>query len=55
MPLRLLSLPECARAFQRAKAAAQKVLIPFLQKANTTKKLVMANVVPLGITFLLPK
>ena len=41
----------CARAFQTAKTAAQEALIPVLKKANTTKKLVMANVVPLRMTF----
>ena len=46
-----LACPKCARAFQKAKVAAQEVLIPFLQKANTTKKLVMANVVPLRMTY----
>lgn len=55
-----LACPKCARAFQKAKVAAQEVLIPVLKKANTTstgkrttkrKKLVMANVVPLWITY----
>jgi hypothetical protein len=43
--------PKCGRAFQKAKVAAQEVLIPVLQKANSTKKLVMANVVPLWMTY----
>ena len=46
-----LACPKCARAFQRAKTAAQEALIPVLQKTNSTKKLVMANVVPLGMTY----
>jgi hypothetical protein len=46
-----LACPSCARAFQRAKTVAQEALIPILQKDNLTKKLVMANVVPLEITF----
>ncbi len=46
-----LACPKCARAFQRVKVAAQEALIPVLQKANSTKKLVMANVVPLQMTF----
>jgi hypothetical protein len=46
-----LACPKCGRAFQKAKVAAQEVLIPVLKKANTTKKLVMANVVPLWITY----
>jgi hypothetical protein len=46
-----LACPKCARAFQRAKTAAQEALIPILQKTNSTKKLVMANVVPLGMTY----
>lgn len=46
-----LACPKCARAFQRAKTAAQEALIPVLQKASPTKKLVMANVVPLWITY----
>jgi hypothetical protein len=46
-----LACPKCARAFQRAKTSAQQALIPVLPKANSTKKLVMANVVPLGMTY----
>jgi hypothetical protein len=46
-----LACPKCARAFQRAKTAAQQALIPVLQKANSTKKLAMANVVPLRMTY----
>jgi hypothetical protein len=46
-----LACPKCARAFQKAKTAAQEALIPVLKKANTTKKLVMANVVPLWMTY----
>jgi hypothetical protein len=45
-----LACPKCARAFQKAKVAAQEVLIPILQKTNPTKKLVMANVIPLWMT-----
>jgi len=46
-----LSCPKCARAFQKAKTAAQEALIPVLQKASPTKKLVMVTVVPLHLTF----
>ena len=46
-----LACPKCARAFQKAKTAAQEALIPVLKKANTTKKLVMVNVVPLRMTY----
>jgi hypothetical protein len=46
-----LACPKCARAFQKAKVAAQEALIPVLQKVNSTKKLVMVTVVPLHLTF----
>ena len=46
-----LACPKCARAFQKAKVAAQETLIPVLKKANATRRLVMANVVPLWMTF----
>jgi hypothetical protein len=58
-----LACPKCARAFQKAKVAAQEVLITVLKKTSSTttgstttsktkiKKLVMANVVPLQMTF----
>jgi hypothetical protein len=47
-----LACPKCARAFQQAKTDAQDTLIKSLLTTNSTKKLVMANVVPLGMTFL---
>jgi hypothetical protein len=47
-----LACPNCARAFQKAKITAQEALIPVLQKSNSAKKLVMANVVPLQMTFM---
>jgi uncharacterized protein (UPF0212 family) len=64
-----LACPTCARAFQKAKVAAQETLILRLRNAGTdataniaaniaanitasaTKRLVMANVVPLWMTF----
>jgi hypothetical protein len=46
-----LACPKCARAFQKAKFAAQRRLIKKLSKAHPGKKLVMANVVPLWMTF----
>jgi len=55
-----LDCPKCARAFQKAKVAAEEALILELTTANNktsvasstkTKKLVMANVVPLEMTF----
>ena len=46
-----LACPKCARAFQKAKVAAEEGLILSVMKASSTKKLVMANVVPLWMTF----
>ena len=46
-----LACPLCARAFQKAKVAAQETLISHLQRSKATKKLVMASVVPLAMTF----
>jgi hypothetical protein len=46
-----LACPQCARAFQKAKVAAQQVLIKKLQKTKPGKKLVMANVVALHMKF----
>jgi len=44
-----LACPQCARAFQKAKVAAQQVLITQLQKTKPRKTLVMANVVALHL------
>jgi hypothetical protein len=46
-----LACPKCARAFQKAKTAAQEVAIAELAKTRTTRKLVMATVIPLHLTF----
>ena len=46
-----LACPKCARAFQKAKTAAQEALIAELAKTRTTRKLVMAKVIPLHLTF----
>jgi hypothetical protein len=46
-----LACPRCARAFQKAKVAAQRRLIKKLAKARPGKQLVMANVIPLWMTF----
>ena len=46
-----LACPLCARAFQKAKVAAQETLIAGLKRSKSTKKLVMASVVPLAMTF----
>ena len=46
-----LACPLCARAFQKAKVAAQETLISDLKRSKSTKKLVMASVVPLAMTF----
>lgn len=47
-----LGCTKCARASQKAKAAAQEALIHVVKKDKSTKKLVMANVIPLWMTFL---
>ncbi len=46
-----LACPQCARAFQRAKVAGQKKCIKRLGKSRTSKTLVMANVIPLWMTY----
>ncbi len=46
-----LACPKCARAFQKAKVAAEEGLILLVMRASSTQKLVMANVVPLWLTF----
>ena len=46
-----LACPKCGRAFQTAKVAAQRRLIKKLAKARPGKQLVMANVIPLWMTF----
>lgn len=46
-----LACPQCARAFQKAKVAAQETLISKLNRPKSTKKLVMTSVVPLALTF----
>src|SRR5271169_35344 len=46
-----LACPQCARAFQRAKAAGQRKCIKKLAKSRAGKVLVMANVVPLWMTY----
>jgi len=46
-----LACPQCARAFQKAKVAGQRRCIKKLAKSRATKTLVMANVVPLWMTY----
>jgi hypothetical protein len=46
-----LACPKCARAFQKAKVAAQRRLIKKLAQSRSGKKLVMANVIPLWMTY----
>ena len=46
-----LACPQCARAFQRAKAAGQSDCIKKLAKSRARKTLVMANVIPLWMTY----
>jgi hypothetical protein len=46
-----LACTECLRAFQKAKAAAQRTTIEQLKAERSGKKLVMANVIPLRITY----
>jgi hypothetical protein len=48
---RSLACPKCARAFQKAKVAAQRRLVKKLAKARPGKQLVMANVIPLWMTY----
>jgi hypothetical protein len=46
-----LACPQCARAFQRAKVAGQSDCIKKLAKSRAEKALVMANVIPLWMTY----
>jgi hypothetical protein len=46
-----LACPKCARALQKAKFAAQRRLIKKLAKARSDKQLVMANLIPLWMTY----
>ena len=46
-----LACPECLRAFQKAKVAAQRTTIKLLKATRKDKLLVMANVIPLWITY----
>jgi hypothetical protein len=46
-----LACPLCARAFQRAKVAAQENLIAALEDFKSDKQLVMVTLVPLDETF----
>jgi hypothetical protein len=46
-----LACPECLRAFQKAKVAAQRTTIKLLKAERPGKLLVMANVIPLGLTY----
>jgi hypothetical protein len=46
-----LACPECHRAFQKAKVAAQRTTIKVLKATRKDKLLVMANVIPLWITY----
>jgi hypothetical protein len=46
-----LACPECSRAFQRAKVAGQTIAIKRLKGTKIGKQLVMANVIPLWMTY----
>jgi hypothetical protein len=46
-----LACPQCARAFQKAKVEAQEALISHLKISQSRKKLVMASLIPLHMTF----
>ena len=46
-----LACAECCRAFQKAKVAAQRIIIKELQTERSDKLLVMANVIPLWISY----
>jgi hypothetical protein len=46
-----LACTECHRAFQRAKVAAEKIAIRRLKAERNRKRLVMANIIPLWITY----
>jgi len=46
-----LPCPECSRAFQRAKVAGQIIAIRRLKGTRVGKRVVMANVIPLWMTY----
>ena len=46
-----LACPKCARAFQKAKTAAQETVISKMQKSRPKKQLVFVTIVPKGKTF----
>src|SRR5882724_728588 len=46
-----LACTECHRAFQKAKVAGQKITITKLKVSRNNKLLVMANIIPLMITY----
>jgi hypothetical protein len=46
-----LACPECLRAVQKAKVAAQRITIKVLKVTRNSKLLVLANVIPLWITY----
>lgn len=46
-----LACPECSRAFQRAKVAGQTIAIRRMKGTKVGKRVVMANVIPLWITY----
>jgi hypothetical protein len=46
-----LACPECSRAFQRAKVAGQTIAIRRLKGTRLGKRVVMANVIPLWMTY----
>jgi hypothetical protein len=46
-----LACPECLRASQKAKVAAQKIAIKLLKATRKGRLLVMANVIPLSVTY----
>jgi hypothetical protein len=46
-----LACTECHRAFQKAKVGAQRTTIKLLKTTRNSKLLVMANVIPLWITY----
>src|SRR5258708_5512583 len=46
-----LACPECIRAFQKAKVAAQRTTIKQLKSTRKGKLLVMANIIPLMMNY----
>ncbi len=46
-----LACPKCARAFQKAKVAAQQTIILDLQKSQAKKHLVFVSIIPKGMTY----